>query len=245
MKPNAKAAAAGYDQASLGAAVTQAVRGTTSGKAVLGDTERDIVVKSAHPATTEDELKNLTVPTPSGPAKLSSLATVQTVPGPVQMTRIDGARSATITAKPTGDNTGAVSTQLKQKIDALKLPDGATATIGGVSQDQSDAFSSLGLAMLAAIAIVFMLLVATFRSMIQPLILLVSIPFAATGAIGLLVRHRHPAGCPGDDRHADADRHRGHQRHRADRPDQPVPATQGYGVVDAVVRAAATGCARS
>ncbi|GES34104.1 efflux RND transporter permease subunit [Streptomyces angustmyceticus] len=196
VKPNAKAAAAGYDQASLGAAVTQAVRGTTSGKAVLGDTERDIVVKSAHPATTEDELKNLTVPTPSGPAKLSSLATVRTVPGPVQMTRIDGARSATITAKPTGDNTGAVSTQLQQKIDALKLPDGATATIGGVSQDQSDAFSSLGLAMLAAIAIVFMLLVATFRSLIQPMILLVSIPFAATGAIGLLVATGTPLGVP-------------------------------------------------
>ncbi|WP_260638401.1 efflux RND transporter permease subunit [Streptomyces angustmyceticus] len=196
VKPNAKAAAAGYDQASLGAAVTQAVRGTTSGKAVLGDTERDIVVKSAHPATTEDELKNLTVPTPSGPAKLSTLATVRTVPGPVQMTRIDGARSATVTAKPTGDNTGAVSTQLQQKIDALKLPDGATATIGGVSQDQSDAFSSLGLAMLAAIAIVFMLLVATFRSMIQPMILLVSIPFAATGAIGLLVATGTPLGVP-------------------------------------------------
>lgn len=196
VKPNAKAAAAGYDQAALGAAVTQAVRGTTSGKAVLGDTERDIVVQSAHPATTEGELKNLTVQTPSGPAKLSSLATVRTVPGPVQMTRIDGARSATITAKPTGDNTGAVSTQLQQKIDALKLPEGATATIGGVSQDQSDAFSSLGLAMLAAIAIVFMLLVATFRSLIQPMILLVSIPFAATGAIGLLVATGTPLGVP-------------------------------------------------
>ncbi|MEV7471597.1 efflux RND transporter permease subunit [Streptomyces kronopolitis] len=196
VKPNDKAAAAGYDQTTLGAAVTQAVRGTTSGSAVLGDTQRDIVVKSAHPATTEGELKNLTVPTPSGPAKLSSLATVQTVPGPVQMTRIDGARSATITAKPTGDDTGAVSAELKKKVDALKLPDGATATIGGVSQDQSDAFSSLGLAMLAAIAIVFMLLVATFRSMIQPMILLVSIPFAATGAIGLLVATGTPLGVP-------------------------------------------------
>ncbi|MFI2187939.1 efflux RND transporter permease subunit [Streptomyces sioyaensis] len=196
VKPNAKAAAAGYDQTTLGAAVTQAVRGTESGKAVLDDTERDIVIKAAHPATTENDLKNLAVPTPSGPAKLSSLATVRTVPGPVQMTRIDGARSATVTAKPTGDNTGAVSADLKKKIDALKLPDGATAKIGGVSQDQSDAFSSLGLAMLAAIAIVFMLLVATFRSLIQPMILLVSIPFAATGAIGLLVATGTPLGVP-------------------------------------------------
>ncbi|MFJ9853150.1 efflux RND transporter permease subunit [Streptomyces sp. NPDC101150] len=195
--PNAKAAAAGYNQTTLGGMVAQAVRGTTSqSKAILDDTERDVVIKSAHPATTEAQLKNLAVPTPSGMVKLGTIATVKTVPGPVQMTRIDGARSATISAKPTGDNTGAVSTELQSKINDLKLPDGATATIGGVSQDQTDAFSSLGLAMLAAIAIVFMLLVGTFKSIVQPLILLISIPFAATGAIGLLVATGTPLGVP-------------------------------------------------
>jgi hydrophobic/amphiphilic exporter-1 (mainly G- bacteria), HAE1 family len=116
--------------------------------------------------------------------------------GPVSMTRIDGQRAATITAKPTGDNTGAVSADLQSKINGLTLPAGATAEIGGVSQDQDDAFANLGLAMLAAIAIVFMLLVATFRSLAQPLILLVSIPFAATGAIGLLVATGTPMGVP-------------------------------------------------
>ncbi|WP_407553526.1 efflux RND transporter permease subunit [Streptomyces sp. Pv4-95] len=196
VKANAKAAAAGYNQATLGAAVAQAVRGTTSGKALLDDTERDIVIMAAHPATTEAELRNLAVPTPAGPVELGEIATVRTVPGPVQKTRIDGARSATITAKPTGDNTGAVSTALQSEIKALDLPDGATAEIGGVSQDQTEAFSSLGLAMLAAIAIVFMLLVATFKSLVQPLILLVSIPFAATGAIGLLVATGTPLGVP-------------------------------------------------
>lgn len=50
--------------------------------------------------------------------------------------------------------------------------------------------------MLAAIAIVFMLLVGTFRSLVQPLILLISIPFAATGAIGLLVATGTPMGVP-------------------------------------------------
>ncbi|KUL37815.1 hydrogenase expression protein [Streptomyces sp. NRRL F-4489] len=194
--PNERAAAAGYTQTSLGAAVAQAVSGTSSGKAVLDDTERDVVIKSGHPATTEAQLRDLPLPTPSGMARLGDLATVKTVPGPVQMTRIDGARSATITAKPTGDNTGAVSTDLQSTIKALKLPAGATATIGGVSQDQSDAFSSLGLAMLAAIAIVFLLLVGTFRSIVQPLILLISIPFAATGAIGLLVATGTPMGVP-------------------------------------------------
>ncbi|MBZ4015156.1 efflux RND transporter permease subunit [Streptomyces purpurogeneiscleroticus] len=193
---NEKAAAAGYSQATLGQAVAQAVRGTTSGTALLDDAERDVVVKSAHPATTEAELKKLALPGPSGVVRLGDIAEVKTVPGPVQMTRIDGARSATVTAKPTGDNTGAVTAQLQSELKDLDLPKGATAEIGGVSADQDEAFSSLGLAMLAAIAIVFMLLVATFRSLIQPLILLVSIPFAATGAIGLLVATGTPMGVP-------------------------------------------------
>ncbi|MBM7168564.1 efflux RND transporter permease subunit [Streptomyces sp. G44] len=193
VKANAKAAGAGFDDSTLGQAVAQAVRGTTSGKALLGDTERDVVITSAKPAKTLAELKRL----PLGPGvRLGDIAEVRLVDGPVSMTRIDGARAATITAKPTGDNTGAVSADLTKKLDALKLPAGATASIGGVSEDQDEAFASLGLAMLAAIALVFMLLVATFRSLVQPLILLVSIPFAATGAIGLLVATDTPMGVP-------------------------------------------------
>ncbi|MFD5684712.1 efflux RND transporter permease subunit [Streptomyces bacillaris] len=190
--PNDKAAAAGFDSTTLGGIVAGAVRGTPAGSATLDDTERDIVIKSARPAATMAELKAL----PLGPVELGDIATVELVPGPVSMTRIDGQRAATITAKPVGDNTGAVSATLASKIDALDLPDGATATIGGVSEDQNEAFMQLGLAMLAAIAIVFMLLVATFRSLVQPLILLVSVPFAATGAIGLLLVTGTPLGVP-------------------------------------------------
>ncbi|WP_411078667.1 efflux RND transporter permease subunit [Streptomyces sp. cmx-18-6] len=189
---NDKAAAAGFDSATLGAVVGGAVRGTPSGTATLDDTERDIVIRSARPAATMAELKAL----PLGPVKLGDIATVELVPGPVSMTRIDGQRAATITAKPIGDNTGAVGTTLATKINALDLPEGATATIGGVTEDQNEAFMQLGLAMLAAIAIVFMLLVATFRSLVQPLILLVSVPFAATGAIGLLLVTGTPLGVP-------------------------------------------------
>ncbi|MDT7847446.1 efflux RND transporter permease subunit [Streptomyces justiciae] len=192
VKANSKAAAAGFNDQTLGAAVAEAVKGTTAAKAILDDTERDVVIRSAKPAQTLDELRNLKL----GPVKLGDIATVKLVDGPVSMTRIDGQRAATITAKPTGDNTGAVSQDLTSKLDALKLPAGATAEIGGVTSDQDSAFKNLGLAMLAAIAIVFMLLVATFRSLAQPLILLVSIPFAATGAIGLLILTGTPMGVP-------------------------------------------------
>ncbi|GGS21598.1 efflux RND transporter permease subunit [Streptomyces griseoviridis] len=192
VKADDRAAAAGFTDQTLGAAVGQAVRGTTAAKAVLDDTERDVVITSAHPAETLAELKAL----PLGPVKLGDIATVKLVDGPVSMTRIDGQRAATITARPTGDNTGAVSADLTAKINGLDLPAGVTAEIGGVSADQDEAFVNLGLAMLAAVAIVFMLLVGTFRSLAQPLILLVSIPFAATGALGLLIVTGTPMGVP-------------------------------------------------
>jgi HAE1 family hydrophobic/amphiphilic exporter-1 len=187
-----KAAELGLNQAALGAIVAQAVHGTPAGKAVLDNTERDVLITSAHPATTLAELQAL----PVGPVRLGDVADVKEVPGPVGMTRIDGARAATITAKPMGDNTGAVSSALQTKLKSIDLPEGATASIGGVSEDQDEAFGSLGLAMLAAIAIVFMLLVATFKSLVQPLILLVSVPFAATGALGLLLVTGTPLGVP-------------------------------------------------
>ncbi len=192
VKAGPKAAEAGFTDQTLGAVVAQAVRGAPAAKATLEDTERDVVIRSAQPATTMAELKALNL----GPVELGDIATVRLVDGPVSMTRIDGQRAATITAKPTGDNTGAVGTELQSKIDALDLPAGATAEIGGVTADQDEAFVNLGLAMLAAVAIVFMLLVGTFRSLAQPLILLVSIPFAATGAIGLLLATGTPMGVP-------------------------------------------------
>ncbi|MGX1567612.1 efflux RND transporter permease subunit [Streptomyces sp. NPDC055506] len=192
VKANDKAAAAGFNDQTLGAAVAQAIRGTNAAKATLDDSERDVVIRSAKPAQTLKQLQDLRL----GAVKLGDIATVKQIDGPVSMTRIDGQRAATISAKPTGDNTGAVSTKLQSEISALKLPDGATASIGGVSEDQDEAFLNLGLAMLAAIAIVFMLLVGTFKSLVQPLILLVSIPFAATGAIGLLVATGTPMGVP-------------------------------------------------
>src|SRR5690606_32791318 len=69
-------------------------------------------------------------------------------------------------------------------------------SLGGVSADQADAFSQLGLALLVAIAIVYVVMVATFKSLVQPLILLVSIPFAATGALAALLISDTALGVP-------------------------------------------------
>jgi hydrophobic/amphiphilic exporter-1 (mainly G- bacteria), HAE1 family len=76
----------------------------------------------------------------------------------------------------------------------VDLPAGTAASLGGVTSDQNDAFQQLGLALLAAILIVYTVMVATFRSLRQPILLLVSVPFAATGAILLQLASGIPLG---------------------------------------------------
>ena len=132
----------------------------------------------------------------AGPLRLSEVGTVNLVDAPAQVTRVDGARTATITATPSGADLGATSAQLKTAINALTLPQGVAVRIGGVSQQQQDSFAQLGLAMLVAIGIVYLIMVGTFGSLIQPLMLLVSIPFAATGALGALLLTDTPLGIP-------------------------------------------------
>jgi HAE1 family hydrophobic/amphiphilic exporter-1 len=121
---------------------------------------------------------------------------VAEVAGPEEVTRIDGERSITVSGTFTGKDLRAVTATLTSSLDDLDLPAGASYEIGGASQEQADAFADLGLAVLAAIAIVFVIMVATFRSILQPVILLVSIPFAATGAIALLLATGTPLGVP-------------------------------------------------
>ncbi|WP_226346570.1 efflux RND transporter permease subunit [Agilicoccus flavus] len=130
------------------------------------------------------------------PRTLAQVATIRQVGTPATVTRVDGVRSVTVTATPSGGDLGATTQQLQSALDATRLPAGVSASVGGVSQDQQEAFRQLGLAMLVAIAIVFLVMVATFRSLVQPLILLVSIPFAATGAIALLLLTDTPLGLP-------------------------------------------------
>jgi HAE1 family hydrophobic/amphiphilic exporter-1 len=103
-------------------------------------------------------------------------------------------RTATVSITPDTADVGTASAAVQAELDALELPDGVTAELGGVTSQQNDAFQQLGLALLAAILIVYTVMVATFRSLRQPLLLLVSVPFAATGAILLQLASGIPLG---------------------------------------------------
>ncbi|WP_431896863.1 efflux RND transporter permease subunit [Nonomuraea sp. bgisy101] len=187
-----KAAEKGVSEAQVGQVVAQAFRGAALGQLTLDGLSSDLILRSGDAPEDVEEVEKLKV----GAVKVSQVAKVSQVDGPTQITRIDGERSATVSAKASASDLGSLTQALTTKLDGLALPAGASFTIGGVSADQADAFADLGVAMLAAIAIVFMIMVATFRSFVQPLILLVSVPFAATGALGLLLVTGTPMGVP-------------------------------------------------
>jgi multidrug efflux pump subunit AcrB len=131
------------------------------------------------------------------PVKVKDVAKVQEVLAPTTVTQIEGTPSVTITATPEASDLGALTATIQSRLDAITdLPPGVTATLGGAAENQREAFNQLGLAMLVAIALVFMIMVGTFRSLVQPLILMVSIPFAATGAIAGLLITDTPLGVP-------------------------------------------------
>ncbi|MEV4531783.1 efflux RND transporter permease subunit [Streptosporangium sp. NPDC049304] len=191
-----KAAARGLTETQIGQLVAQQFRGAPLGELTLDGRVGAVVLRTADAPEDVKAVEALRLPTATGVVRLSQVAQVAVVDGPTQVTRIDGERSATVSGTATASDLGSVTTELTSKLDALALPAGASFTMGGVSADQDEAFGQLGLAMLAAIAIVFMIMVATFRSFVQPLILLVSVPFAATGAVGLLLATGTPMGVP-------------------------------------------------
>ncbi|MGI5188105.1 efflux RND transporter permease subunit [Promicromonospora sp. CA-289599] len=146
--------------------------------------------------STMGEIRKIPVPTAVGAIPLGDLANVEVATTPTSISRIDGDRSATVSVTPAGDDLGAVTDTVQAEIGTTDLPAGATVSVGGAAADQAEAFENLGMALLAAIALVFIVMVAAFRSMAQPFILLVSIPFAAVGALVALVATNTPLGVP-------------------------------------------------
>ncbi len=181
------AAALGVSEAQVGQVVSAALQGTTVASIDTEHGRNDVVLQVGETPETREELAALPVSTPAGPVPLAELAEVTEVAQPVSITRSDGLRSATITATSTATDLSRVTADLQSALDSLDLPAGVAATIEGVSAEQEEAFANLGVALALSIAIVYLVMVATFNSLVQPLILLVSVPFEATGAIAMLV----------------------------------------------------------
>lgn len=188
------AAALGLSEVAVGALVSNTMQPQSIGTVEIDGTALTVYLAASSTPQSLDELRDLPVPTAAGPVPLSDVATVEESEGPTSITTQRGQRTSTVTVTPSTDDLAAASAAVSTAIEGADLPDSADASLGGVVTQQQDAFSQLGLALLAAILIVYIVMVATFKSLRQPLLLLISVPFAATGAILLQIITGVPLG---------------------------------------------------
>ena len=188
------AAKVGLTESAVAAMVVNQMQPQQIGQVTIDSTAVSVYLTDRDTPNDKAAVEALTIQTAQGERTLASLATVEIADGPVSIRTEDTERMVTVSALPDGDDLGSAGTAVNRALDSVKLPAGASAEIGGVMSQQSEAFGQLGVALLAAILIVYVVMVATFRSLLQPLLLLISVPFAATGAVLLLLVTGTPLG---------------------------------------------------
>ncbi|MEH7381133.1 efflux RND transporter permease subunit [Bacillus sp. JJ1533] len=163
---------------------------------VLTTVEKDgntieVVVQQEKVATPKsiDDLLATQVPTATGTAlPLSELVEVKEGTTLNTLARSKGEYYASVSGNIIGDDISKVTSKVGKDIDKLDLPKGVTLGVAGVQADMVETFTQLGLAMLAAIAIVYFILVVTFGEGVAPFAILFSLPFAVIGSfVGLLI----------------------------------------------------------
>ncbi|MFC4099952.1 efflux RND transporter permease subunit [Paenibacillus xanthanilyticus] len=134
--------------------------------------------------TTIADIENETIQSPLGMSvPLKDVVKVEKGTSANSVTRIDGKLYVEVSAEAVGKDVGSVSTSLQKEIDKLELPPTVSVDFGGVTEQINETFTQLGLAMAAAIAIVYLLLVITFGGAITPFAILFSLPFTIIGAL--------------------------------------------------------------
>lgn len=192
----AKAVAAGLNEEQVAGVLATTISPIAAGTVRIDTNDFPVRIGEGTRFTSIAAVRAIPLPSAAGPVPLGTIASVEQVDVPVSITASNGQRTARVSVTPSGSNLGAVSTEVQARLKTVELPPGVTAAIGGATTQQAESFGQLGLALLAAVAIVYVIMVAAFKSLVQPLILLVSVPFAATGAIALLLVTGVPLGLP-------------------------------------------------
>ncbi len=182
-----KAAEQGLTTAQLAAGIRGMVAGQRVGRIEPpgGDGMDLRLTVDPNTVNTPDQLGKL----PFGSTKtvpLSDLAQIKLEPRPVQITRVAENPAVNVTADVVAGDTGAVSTEIRKRISALPTEPGVSIDYGGVLQQLSEGFSSMGKGQLVGVGLVFLVMALFFNSMLDPLVILLSLPLAAVGALPAL-----------------------------------------------------------
>jgi multidrug efflux pump subunit AcrB len=120
------------------------------------------------------------------PVLLKNLATLKLNAGPVKIERKYFQRVVHITANPVGRDLGSIAQDLESAFARLQLPPGFSIRLAGQIQQQRETFEGLLFASALALILVYMVMAAQFKSLIDPFIIMFSVPMGIPGVIVIL-----------------------------------------------------------
>lgn len=180
-----KMASLGLTLAEVGAALRVAFNGDEDSKFREGITEYDMrIVLDEFDRSKSSDVASLTFLNRRGELiELKQFANVYQTTGPTKLQRQDRNFSVTVFSQALGRPSGSIGADIKAKLDAGVVPQGINISYVGDLKNQSEGFGNLGLALMAAILFVYMIMVALYDSYIYPFVVLFSIPVAMIGAL--------------------------------------------------------------
>lgn len=179
------AAQYGLTAAAIGAAVRSELTGTTATVVNADGTDWDVVVRgSGASGKNLDALRSMPISAPTGgTVPLSAVADVSIVLSPQSITRENQSRQIEITGDSLSGDTVAMNESVQAILDQYPMPDGYQAEISSSYTDMMENFHSLLLAMLVATCLVYFILAAQFESFLMPVMVMLILPIALSGAL--------------------------------------------------------------
>ena len=175
----------GLTAATVGAAVRSELSGSTATTVTINNKELDVVVRGdGRSAESLDALKSMAIPSAfGGTVPLSSVANVNIELAPQSITRVDQSRQISVTGDTISGDTTAITREINNILDRYTLPDGYAAEISGAYEDMMESFGDLLLALVVALGLVYFVLASQFESFVMPVIVMMILPVAFTGAL--------------------------------------------------------------
>ncbi len=124
------------------------------------------------------------------PIPLYAVADVKLERGPAEIRRVNQERTALVTANISGRDLGSVVEEIEEEIDRLYrkgiVPGDFSIFVGGQNKEMSESFESMQFAILLAVFLVYLIMASQFESLLHPLVIMFSIPFAIIGVVAAL-----------------------------------------------------------
>ncbi len=144
-------------------------------------------------AITEKDLQELKVFSQKGPIKLTDIADIKEIDSFTSIQKLDGKIFARISAQVKGNDINAVTTQVTEGVKSdIDLPKGVSFESGGGSEETAGEFKQMGMAMVAAIGLVYIIMLITFGKARIPIIILSSLVFVPIGSFAALFLAQEP-----------------------------------------------------